>query len=59
LRTLFLEEFEPSNFVQEVIKRFISAREGPVTICRRKSEWERHVTSEHDLAVGQFFEIDD
>jgi len=59
LRTLFLEEFEPSNFVQEIIKRFISAREGPVTVCRRKSEWERHVTSEHDLAVGQFFEIDD
>jgi hypothetical protein len=55
LRTLFLEERQPSEFVQGAIRRFATARRRagrPVAICHRKSEWE------HDLGLGQFLEID-
>ncbi|KAH9958058.1 hypothetical protein BC827DRAFT_1222005 [Russula dissimulans] len=40
LRSLFLEELEPSEFVQSAIRQFVSARRHPVAICHRKCEWE-------------------
>jgi len=49
LRTLFLEEREPSEFVQSAIRQFTSAQGHPVAICRRQSEWEDELRRELEI----------
>jgi hypothetical protein len=53
LRSVFLEELEPSD---SAISRPVTARGPsgrPVKVCSRRSEWE------HDLGWEQFLEVDD
>jgi hypothetical protein len=57
LQSLFLEELEPSGFVQGAIRRFITARgcsSRSVTVCRRKSEWANDLEWEKYSEAGDW-----